>query len=217
MTKVTEGKVVCKMLFSEACSNSNVRPSAADCELATRSPSIVTEFSDRGVQAGAIKGNGAASALVPDGNGFLWGVTPYGGDSIGNGTVFKVEMATGTATSVIEFSNNGTSNKGSTPVGPLVNDGAGNLWGVTSAGATSGEGTVFKIAASTGVLTTVLQFSTLTGANATVSNPQNGLTNDGQGNLWGMASVGGGAATWAVFSETISSPVRLFTAPAASV
>lgn len=172
--------------------------------IATSTFTIVTEFSDRGVQAGAIKGSGAASALVPDGNGFLWGVTPYGGDSIGNGTVFKVEIATGTATSVIEFSNNGSSNKGSTPLGPLVNDGAGNLWGVASAGATSGKGSVFKIAASTGVLTTVLQFSTLTGANATVSNPINGLTNDGQGNLWGMASVGGGAATWAVYKIKIS-------------
>jgi uncharacterized repeat protein (TIGR03803 family) len=172
--------------------------------IATSTFTIVTEFSDRGVSAGAIKGSGAASALVPDGNGFLWGVTPYGGDSTGHGTVFKVEIATGTATSVIEFSNNGASNKGSNPVGPLVNDGAGNLWGVASAGATSGEGSVFKIAASTGVLTTVLQFSTLTGANATVSNPINGLTNDGQGNLWGMASVGGGAATWAVYKIKIS-------------
>lgn len=172
--------------------------------IATSTFTVVTDFSDRGVTAGAIKGKGAASALVPDGNGFLWGVTPYGGDSLDYGTVFKVEMATGTATSVIEFSNNGTSNKGSTPVGPLVNDGAGNLWGVTSAGATSGKGTVFRIAASTGVLTTVLQFSTLTGANATVSNPQNGLTNDGQGNLWGIASVGGGASTWTVYKIKMS-------------
>lgn len=172
--------------------------------IATSTFTIVSEFSDRVVSAGAIKGSGAASALVPDGNGFLWGVTPYGGDSTGNGTVFKVEMATGTATSVIEFSNNGTSNKGSTPVGPLVNDGAGNLWGVASAGATSGEGTVFRIAAATGVLTTVLQFSTLTGANATVSNPQNGLTNDGQGNLWGIASIGGGASTWTVYKIKMS-------------
>ncbi len=172
--------------------------------IATSTFTIVTEFSDRSVSTGAIKGSGAASALVPDGNGFLWGVTPYGGDSLSNGTVFKVNMNTGAATSVIEFSDNGSSNKGSNPVGPLVNDGAGNLWGVTSAGATSGEGTVFKIAASTGVLTTVLQFSTLTGANATVSNPQNGLTNDGQGYLWGMASVGGGAATWTVYKMKIS-------------
>jgi uncharacterized repeat protein (TIGR03803 family) len=172
--------------------------------IATNTLTTVADFNDRGVLAGAIKGSGAASALVPDGNGFLWGVTPYGGDSFGNGTVFKVEIATGTATSVIDFSNNGTSNKGSTPQGPLVNDGAGNLWGVASAGATSGEGSVFKIAASTGVLTTVLQFSTLTGANATVSNPINGLTNDGQGNLWGMASVGGGAATWAVYKIKMS-------------
>jgi uncharacterized repeat protein (TIGR03803 family) len=189
---------------STSAGSSNGHGNLFKYTIATSTFTIVTEFSDRGVAAGAIKGSGAASALVPDGNGFLWGVTPYGGDSVGNGTVFKVDMNTGAATSVIEFSNNGTSNKGSTPVGPLVNDGAGNLWGVTSAGATSGEGAVFKIAASTGVLTTVLQFSTLTGANATVSNPQNGLTNDGQGYLWGIASVGGGASTWTVYKIKIS-------------
>jgi uncharacterized repeat protein (TIGR03803 family) len=189
---------------STSAGSSNGHGNLFKYTIATSTFTIVTEFSDRGVAAGAIKGSGAASALVPDGNGFLWGVTPYGGDSTGNGTVFKVEMATGAATSVIEFSNNGTSNKGSTPVGPLVNDGVGNLWGVTSAGATSGKGSVFKIAASTGVLTTVLQFSTLTGANATVSNPQNGLTNDGQGNLWGIASVGGGASTWTVYKIKMS-------------
>lgn len=172
--------------------------------IATNTLTTITEFSDRVVSAGAIKGSGAASALVPDGNGFLWGVTPYGGDSLNYGTVFKVNMTSNEATSVLDFSNNGTSNKGSTPVGPLVNDGAGNLWGVASAGATSNKGSVFKIATSTGVLTTVLQFSSLTGANATVSNPLNGLTNDGQGYLWGMASVGGGASTWAVYKIKIS-------------
>ena len=35
---------IVSILLSEACSNSNVRPAFADCELATRSPSIVTEL-----------------------------------------------------------------------------------------------------------------------------------------------------------------------------
>jgi uncharacterized repeat protein (TIGR03803 family) len=164
----------------------------------------VVHCSDRTVQAGAIKGSGAASALVPDGNGFLWGVTPYGGSSIGDGTVFKVEMATNTATSVLEFSNNGGTNKGQYPQGPLVNDGAGNLWGTANYGATSGEGSVFKISSATGILTTVLQFGSLTGVNASISNPWNGLTLDGEGNVWGIATVGGGAASWAAYKIRIS-------------
>ena len=164
----------------------------------------IVHFSDRTIQAGAIKGSGAASALVPDGNGFLWGVTPYGGSSIGDGTVFKVEMATNTATSVLEFSNNGATNKGQYPQGPLVNDGTGNLWGVANYGASGGKGSVFKIDRITGVLTTVLQFGTLTGANVNVRNPVNGLTQDGEGNLWGIATVGGGAASWAAYKIRIS-------------
>ena len=137
------------------------------------------------VHFGAINGRSPASALVPDGNGFLWGVTPYGGNTSDYGTVFKVEMATNTATSVLEFSNNGTTNKGQYPQGPLVSDGAGNLWGVANTGATSNKGSVFKIASSTGVLTTVLQFGSLTGINASVSNPWNGLTRDGEGKSLG--------------------------------
>jgi uncharacterized repeat protein (TIGR03803 family) len=164
----------------------------------------VVHFSDRAVQVGAIKGSGAASALVPDGNGFLWGVTPYGGSSNNDGTVFKVEMATGTATSVLEFSNNGATNKGQYPQGPLVSDGAGNLWGVANYGANGTKGSVFKIDNSTGVLTTVLQFGALTDTNVNVRNPVNGLTNDGEGNLWGIATVGGGAASWAAYKIRIS-------------
>lgn len=164
----------------------------------------VVHFSDRNVVVGAIKGSGAASALIPDGNGFLWGVTPYGGSSNGDGTVFKVEMATNTATSVLEFSNNGATNKGQYPQGPLVSDGAGNLWGVANYGATSSEGSVFKISSTTGILTTVLQFGSLTGANASVSNPWNGLTNDGEGNLWGIATAGGAASSWAAYKIRIS-------------
>jgi uncharacterized repeat protein (TIGR03803 family) len=164
----------------------------------------VVHFSGNTVQPNAIKGSDAISALVPDGNGFLWGVTSYIGYTAGNGSVFKVDMATGTATTVLEFSNNGATNKGINPQGPLTSDGAGNLWGVTISGGALNRGTVFKISSATGALTTVLQFGNLTGANANVYSPWNGLTHDGEGNLWGIATTGGTATPWVVYKVRIS-------------
>ncbi|MEQ1748056.1 MAG: choice-of-anchor tandem repeat GloVer-containing protein, partial [Prosthecobacter sp.] len=163
----------------------------------------VGEFSGSSTVVNKIKGEGETSVLTSDGNGFLWGMTFLGGTS-GYGTVFKVEMATNTTTSVLEFSNNAATNKGSYPVGSLVNDGAGFLWGVASNGGTGDEGTVFKIAHSTGVLTTVLQFGSLTGANVNVMRPVNGLTNDGNGYLWGLASYEFPGVPWAVYKIKMS-------------
>lgn len=211
-TGVNKGRVPQGALYYEAAGNNlwgttstggNGYGTIFKYNITSGTLTTVAQFS--GTSTSSLKGDGAAGALVSDGNGFLWGVTAYGGNSsTSSGTIFKVEMATGTASTVIEFSGTGATNKGALPIGPLVNDGAGNLWGVTNTGALGSNGSVFKIASSTGVLTTVLQLGSLTGANATVRYPLNGLTNDGEGNLWGLASVGGGAATWAVYKIKMS-------------
>ncbi|MBB5038993.1 choice-of-anchor tandem repeat GloVer-containing protein [Prosthecobacter dejongeii] len=172
--------------------------------IASNTLTTVVEFTGTQVDVGAIKGSVCQSALVPDGLGYLWGVTNDGGLASDNGTVFKVHMATNTATGVIEFSNNGATNKGMSPVGPLVNDGAGFLWGATTSGGIGNEGTVFKIEAATGTLTTVLQFGNLTGVNASIQSPAAGFTTDGQGYLWGIATAGGSASSWAVYKIKIS-------------
>ncbi len=178
-------------------------PTVFKYNISSNTLTTVGEFSGSSTVVNKIKGEGETSALTSDGNGFLWGMTFLGGTS-GYGTVFKVEMATNTTTSVLEFSNNAATNKGSYPVGSLVNDGAGFLWGVASNGGTGDEGTVFKIAHSTGVLTTVLQFGSLTGANVNVMRPVNGLTNDGNGYLWGLASYEFPGVPWAVYKIKMS-------------
>ncbi|MEO8613729.1 MAG: choice-of-anchor tandem repeat GloVer-containing protein [Luteolibacter sp.] len=166
--------------------------------ISTNTLAVVTSFRSNNSQVGGTPGGGIDSPLVPDGNGFLWGVTPLGGAS-GYGTVFKVEMATNTVTSVLAF-NNTVGNKGSFPIGPLVPDGAGSLWGVTRSGSQSDAGTVFKVATATGTLTTVQNLGFLTGANP----PQNGLTADGKGYMWGIGAQGLTTSPWSVYKIKIS-------------
>ena len=57
------------------------------------------------------KGGYPYGQLVGDGAGNLWGTTTIGGaNSVG--TIYKVNLATGLLTTVVNFSDNGASNKG---------------------------------------------------------------------------------------------------------
>jgi uncharacterized repeat protein (TIGR03803 family) len=81
------------------------------------------------------------------------------------------------------FSSNAT---GATPKSTLIADSAGNLYGTTSAGGTTGLGAAFEIAAGSGTLTAL---ASLNGADG--KNPLGALTLDAAGNLYGAASAGG--------------------------
>jgi uncharacterized repeat protein (TIGR03803 family) len=78
------------------------------------------------------------------------------------------------------------SNSGIVPVGSLIADTDGNLYGVTELGGTSNNGTVFKVDASTHILTTLATFNGNNGAN-----PYSGLIADASGNLYGTTKNGG--------------------------
>ena len=67
---------------------------------------------------------------------------------------------TGTPTlaTVVEFTGNGASNKGSYPNGALALDSDGNLYGTTQQGGANGVGTVFKTTPG-GTLTTLVNFT----------------------------------------------------------
>jgi uncharacterized repeat protein (TIGR03803 family) len=88
-------------------------------------------------------GAGPRGSLVMDSAGNLYGTTnESGADQFGS--VFKLSFANGgwTYTDLHDF--NGSDGK--YPVGGLVIDGAGNLYGTTTAGGVYGYGVVFKIA-----------------------------------------------------------------------
>ncbi len=121
--------------------------------------------------------------LIIDGSGNLYGVTgssEAGGVVVQNGGVYKV-ASNGAISTLFTF--NGTD--GSNPMGSLLRDSSGNLYGVTEYGGSSGYGTVFKLS-SNGTLTTLVNFN---GTNGT--NPQAGLAMDSAGNLYGVTSSGG--------------------------
>lgn len=134
--------------------------------------------------------------IVSDGAGSFWGTTQGGGTNL-HGTVFKIDATTGDFTQILSFTDNGGSDKGKWPVAPLVNDGAGFFWSTTSVGGGSNRGTVFKVEASTGALTTLVEFTDVAGAIGRF--PQAGLTSDGAGNFWGTTLQGGAANVGTVF------------------
>jgi len=92
------------------------------------------------------KGDGAnpIAGLIADSVGTLYGTTEFGGGSgcdIGCGTVFEI-TPNGSEIVLHSF---GKGNNGANPIGGLVADGAGNLYGTTQNGGSSGYGTVFEI------------------------------------------------------------------------
>lgn len=146
-------------------------------------------------------GTGAApyAGLIRDSAGNLYGTTAGGGTG-SDGIVFKLAPpAAGktawTLTTLVNF--NGTN--GSVPVAGLVSDSAGNLYGTTSEGGTSGDGTVFRLkppAAGTTAWTrtTLLNFNGTNG-----STPFARLIFDSAGNLYGTTTAGGTGGDGTVF------------------
>jgi uncharacterized repeat protein (TIGR03803 family) len=121
--------------------------------------------------------------VVEDGSGNLFGTTLAGGD-YGDGTVFEVKAGSNTITTLASFDGS----DGNSPIGGVVLDGAGNMFGVTTFGGTSDAGTVFEVPAGGGSITTLVNFDVSNGAN-----PHAALLEDGSGDLFGTTGYGGAA------------------------
>ncbi len=93
--------------------------------------------------AGTPDGATPYSGVIFDTAGNLYGVTEAGGAS-GSGAVYKLSPNGGGWTEQVIYSFTG-GNDGSNPVGGLIMDGAGNLYGTTASGGTGGGGTVFEL------------------------------------------------------------------------
>jgi uncharacterized repeat protein (TIGR03803 family) len=119
--------------------------------------------------------------VIMDGSGNLYGTTQNGG-TFGDGTVFELAAGSGTITTLGSF--DGTN--GSDPLGGLVMDGNGNLYGTTYAGGGHGVGTIFEVAQGKARITRLASFNGTDGAN-----PVGGLIMDSRGNLYGTTYDGG--------------------------
>ena len=126
------------------------------------------------------------AALIFDAAGNLYG-TASGGGKFGEGTVFKLSPAKGSAwTLTTLFNFNGADGAG--PRGSVVFDADGNLYGTTVGGGGRGFGTVFKLSPEDNGgwrHTTLVTFDIANG-----SQPTAGLIFDPDGNLYGNANDG---------------------------
>jgi uncharacterized repeat protein (TIGR03803 family) len=133
-----------------------------------------------------------SSSLVLNAQGDLYGTTAAGGTD-DFGTVFKVDAA-GNETTLHNFT--GTNGDGINPIGGLVPDGRGNLYGTTNLGGSrtqcggSGCGTVFRIDAQ-GNEQVLYSFVGITPDKVDGSEPSAGLVLDALGNLYGTTTGGG--------------------------
>ena len=133
------------------------------------------------------------SGLIADANGDLFGTTNSGGAS-GDGTAFEIaKTPTGYAsapTMLVSF--NGSD--GVEPESGLIADANGDLFGTTSSGGASGDGTAFKIAKTpTGYAsapTTLVSFDGSDGGQF-----PSGLIADANGDLFGTIGTGFGSAS----------------------
>ena len=131
-------------------------------------------------------GSGVNANLVSDGQGHLYGTTNRGGTA-NSGTVFRFDVASGSLTNLVGF----TGGNGSLPTASLVSDGKGGFLGTTGFGGTHGDGTVFRVDGTTGIVTTISNFS---GTNGFL--PASPLVADGQGGFLGSTLTGTTAATY---------------------
>lgn len=148
-------------------------------------------------EVGPTYGFSPIPGLASDSAGLLWGTTGNGGTG-NHGTVFKLNPADSVLTPVVEFTGTSGDATGSEPLGKLLADGRGNLWGTTHAGGATDSGTVFRINRDTGAFTPVVEFTGVSGANKG-SQPYAGLIHDGAGSFWGTTLLGGAANAGTVF------------------
>jgi uncharacterized repeat protein (TIGR03803 family) len=156
----------------------------------TGSATVVASF-------GASDGSDPNGDLLADSAGDLYGVTSAGGAN-GDGAIYELKNS-GTltapsyaSTTTLLWSFDGTT--GTTPLGGLISDANGDLFGVTSAGGANGDGVIFELqnvgtasAPSFASSPTVLfSFDGTSG-----SGPQGPLFADATGDLIGETSSGG--------------------------
>jgi uncharacterized repeat protein (TIGR03803 family) len=150
--------------------------------------------------AGGTDGAVPQAGLALDAAGNLYGTTSAGG-LYGNGTVFKITRpAKGGKWTETVLYNFGTGPDGSVPVASVAFDKSGNLYGTTSAGGTSGNGTIFELVPSGSSWTETILHNFQNADDGAV--PYGGLISDAAGNFYGSATEGGTGGGGTIFELT---------------
>lgn len=142
----------------------------------------------------AKSGFGPSAGVILDSAGNLYGTTFYGG-VLSHGTVYElVRNSNGTwIHKVLHSFTDGAD--GGYPLGGLVRDSAGNLYGTTIGGGSARYGTIFELSpGSSGTWTFHVLHSFCSRSNCSDGYPGSGFTSvivDSHGNLYGVTSHGG--------------------------
>ena len=139
------------------------------------------------------------AGLVQATNGDLYGTTLYGGTNGNYGTVFKITPS-GTLTTLYSFCPQTNCTDGAAPQAGLVQAANGDLYGTTLFSGTNGQGMVFKITQG-GTLTTLYSFCSQTNC-TDGANPDAGLVQAANGDLYGTTAGGGAYGGGTVFEIT---------------
>ncbi len=138
--------------------------------------------------------------LIFDQQGSIYGTTLWGGQS-GLGTVYQMTKAGSTWTESVLYSFSGP--EGSGPVGGVIFDNNGNLFGIATRGGPSDVGTVFELKYVVGVgWTEAVLYSFQNSGDG--ARPYGGLIFDNAGNLYGTTANGGSGQSGTVFELTPS-------------
>ncbi|HWY15297.1 MAG TPA: choice-of-anchor tandem repeat GloVer-containing protein [Rhizomicrobium sp.] len=143
------------------------------------------------------------AGLLMAGSGTFYGTTQYGGN-YGNGAVFKLFKSAGVWKEKVIYGFSGAD--GYEPLGTLIRDKNGALYGTTKFGGATDEGVVFMLSPSAGkwTETTLHEFDSF---NGDAANPIAGLTWGPSGSLYGTTTNGGDPGSGIVFELTQSGGV----------
>jgi uncharacterized repeat protein (TIGR03803 family) len=157
--------------------------------------------------AGGNDGAYPDSGVVVDAAGNLYGTTSYGGGSgcggMGCGVDYELSASGSNWTEKILYTFQGGSD-GMMPLGGLIFDAAGNLYGTTSTGGTNGGGTVFELSPSGNQWNFQLLYGlAYTGGQYHIG-PTGILAMDSIGNIYGTTAYDGTNGFGSVFKLTKS-------------
>lgn len=135
----------------------------------------------------------APNTVTLDSAGNLYGTAQNGG-SFGAGVIFKIDTSNTYSVLYNFCPDTQTCADGQFPLGRLVRDASGNLYGTTVSGGANGDGAVFKLTPS-GVESVLHSFDGSDGRETS------GLTQDKQGNVYGVNALGGEFGDGTLFKQ----------------
>jgi uncharacterized repeat protein (TIGR03803 family) len=148
---------------------------------------------------GGNDGTNPPAGVTLDAQGNVYGTTSLGGIH-GDGVVYELSPSASGWTQTVLYTFQGL-NDGANPVGGVIVDKAGNLYGTTFDGGANGGGTVYRLSRSGGAWKMTILYS-FTGG---YGGPYNKLTFDSEGNLYGATNGEGAHGFGSVFKLTPAS------------